>query len=287
MISPRCQPLLTILILLILATLACALPQAASSPPQSTPLTSVTSQATSIPAETSPGQKTITDPTSRPTPPLPVADHRIATHRIYGIAEFYDTLTLQNFIPRGVNYFALVPVQDHYEDRLFASGVYDHSRTLADFSAISAAGYNTVRIILDGCTSGDTCIGVQDGQGLNPAYLDNIVDLMNLAKDTNLFLLLVSHDLPELGGYAALANQDADPTYAAGRNAEFLTPAGIHAAQQYWADLISGLASRHAPFDIILGWELMDEQYYLSDQATFFPVYRKDHSRQWEILLYV
>ncbi len=269
MISPRSQLLITVLILLILATIACSLPQAASSPPTSLPLTSVTSQVTSIPEETPPGLQVISTPTSHPSPPPPVADHRIATHRIYGIAEFYDTLSLQKFIPRGVNYIALVPVQDHYEDRLFASGVYDHSRTRADFSAISAAGYNTVRIILDGCTSGDTCIGVQDGQGLNPAYLDNIVDLMNLAKETNLFLLLASRDLPEPGGYAALANQDANATYAAGRNAEFLTPAGIHAGQQYWADLLGGLASRHAPFDIILGWELLDEQYYLSDQPPF------------------
>lgn len=244
MISPRKKPFLITLVLLILATLACALPQAASPPSPSTPITSITSQATSIPSETSPGPHAITDPTSRPTPPPPVADHRIATHRIYGIAEFYDTLTLQNFIPRGVNYFALVPVQDHYEDRLFASGVYDHSRTMADFSTISAAGYNTVRIIVDGCTSGDTCNGVQDGQGLNPTYLDNIADLMNLAKDANLFVLLASQDLPELGGYEALANQDANATFAAGRNAEFLTPAGIQAAQQYWSDLLGGLASR-------------------------------------------
>ena len=268
MISPRSQRLISILLILILASLACGLPQAVSSPPPSTLIAPLTSQ-TNLPPTPSPSLQATIDPTSRPTLPPPVADHRIATHRIYGIAEFYDTLTFQNFIPRGVNYFVLVPVQDHYEDRLFARGVYDHSRTLADFSALSAAGYNTVRIIMDGCTSGDTCIGVQDGQGLNPAYLDNIVDLMNLAKQANLFVLIASQDLPELGGYEALANQGANATFASGRNAEFLTPAGIHAAQQYWSDVLGGLASRQAPFDVVLGWELLDEQYYISDQPPF------------------
>jgi hypothetical protein len=198
-----------------------------------------------------------------------VAEHRIATHRIYGIAEFYDRNTSQNFIPRGVNYFILVPILDHYEDRLFAEGVYDHNRTLADFIALSEAGYNSVRIILDGCITGNGCIGLEDGQGLNPAYLDNIVDLMNLAKEANLFLLLASTDLPELGGYAALAIQGASASFAPYRNAEILTSDGIRAAQRYWADLLGGLASRHAPFEVILGWELLSEQYFESDQLPF------------------
>jgi hypothetical protein len=267
MISPRRQPLLIILIILIITTLACAIPQTTIKP-TSLPITPLANQTSATPAP-SPNLAATTSPTARPTTPPVVAEHRIATHRIYGIAEFFDRKSMSGFIPRGANYFILVPVLDHYEDRLFAVGVYDHNRTQADFSALSAAGYNTVRITLDGCTSGDGCIGVEDGQGLNPAYLDNIVDLMNLARDANLFLLLASNDLPDLGGYAALANQDANTTFAPGRNAEFLTPAGIRTAQRYWADLLGGLATRHAPFEVILGWELLSEQFYLSDQPPF------------------
>jgi hypothetical protein len=198
-----------------------------------------------------------------------VAKHRIYTHRIYGLAAFYDRQTSRDFIPRGVNYSVLVPVQDHYENRLFAPGVYDHARTQADFAKLSTAGYNTVRIIFDGCTSSDACIGLENGQGLNPVYLDNMADLMSLAKEAGIFLLMVSQDLPEQGGYQALANLEASPTFAAGRNAEFLTRAGITASQKYWSDLLGGLAVRGAPFDAILGWELMDEAYYLSDQPPF------------------
>ncbi len=188
MVSPRSQSLLSIVIVLLIAILACKIPQTTSSTPTILPVTPAVNP-TSIPTANSPQSATATNPTSRPTSPPSVATHLIATHRIYGLAEFYDRATLASFIPRGVNYFILVPVLDHYEDRLFAVGVYDHNRTKSDFSTLSAAGYNTVRIILDGCTSGEGCIGVENGQGLNPAYLDNIVDLMNLARESDLFLL--------------------------------------------------------------------------------------------------
>ena len=268
MVSPRSQSLLSIVIVLFIAILACKIPQTTSSTPTILPITPAVNP-TSIPTASSPQSATATNPTSRPTSPPSVATHLIATHRIYGLAEFYDRATLASFIPRGVNYFILVPVLDHYEDRLFAIGVYDHNRTKSDFSTLSAAGYNTVRIILDGCTSGEGCIGVENGQGLNPAYLDNIVDLMNLARESDLFLLLTSKDLPDLGGYAALANQGSNVSFAPYRNAELLTSAGISTARKYWADLLGGLASRQAPFEIILGWELLNEGFYQSDQPPF------------------
>jgi len=268
MVSPRSQPLLAILLLLIIACLACRLPQTSNSTPTSLSITPAANPTNTITASSS-HPATTASATARPTTPPSVATHRIATHRIYGLAEFYDRSTSAGFIPRGVNYFIMVPVLDHYEDRLLAVGVYDHNRTQTDFSTLSAAGYNTVRIIIDGCTSGGGCIGLEDGQGLNPAYLDNIVDLMNLARESNLFLLLASKDLPDLGGYTALANQGANASFAPYRNTEFLTPAGIVASQKYWADLLGNLASRHAPFDVVLGWELISEQFYPSDQPPF------------------
>jgi len=268
MISPPRQPIFSILILLILSILACQLPEDIASTPTSLPITPAAERTSPATASASPSV-TLANPTARPTSLPAVPDHRITTHRIYGIADFYNLDTSQTFIPRGANYSILIPVLDHYEDRLFGVAVYDHNRTLADFKTLSAAGYNTVRIILDGCTSGAGCIGIEDGAGLNPAYLDNIVDLMKLAKETNLFLLFATNDLPELGGYQALANQGANQTFAAGRNAEILSPAGIQAAQKYWTDLLPGLIARHAPFDVVLGWELLAEQYYQSDQPPF------------------
>ena len=264
---PR-KPILSILVMLILAMLACQLPQDAILTPTSLPITPA-GERTSTPTAATALEATSANPTARPTALPEGPEHRISTHRIYGIAEFYDRDNSKTFTPRGANYSVLVPVLDHYEDRLLGVGVYDHNRTLADFTKLSAAGYNTVRISLDGCSSGSGCIGVEEGTGLNPAYLDNLVDLMKVAKDTNLFLLLASNDLPEQGGYQALADQGGDQAFAEGPNAEMLTPAGIEATQKYWTDLLSGLITRQAPFDTVLGWEILAEQYYQSDQAPF------------------
>jgi hypothetical protein len=258
----------SIITLLILGMLACQVPQNAASTPTSFSITPAGAPTPTVTAPPSP-PATSAAPTIRPTSPPEVADHRIATHRIYGIAGFYDQQNSQNFIPRGVNYSILVPVTDHYEDRLFGVGVYGHNRTLLDFKTLKAAGYNTVRIILDGCTTGDGCLGLENAEGMNPAYLDNMVDLMRLAKEQELFLLFASADLPELGGYQQLANQGASQAFSEGRNAGYLTPEGIQATQKYWTDLLTGLIAREAPLDIVLGWELQDEQYYQSDQAPF------------------
>ena len=268
MISKNHSVIFTILLLLIFSSLACQLPETLSFTPTSAPTTPAKNPTNTAPTITV--QPIISPvPTSNPTTPPAIASHLITTHRIYGIAEFFNRSTASNFIPRGVNYSLLVPVLGHYEDRLLAVGVYDHKRTQDDFAALSAAGYNAVRIILDGCISGSGCICVENGLGLNQEYLDNLVDLMRLAKEAHLVIIFASQGLPELGGYSAQANLDSGDKFAPGRNTQFLTANGIHASQQYWTDLLLGLASRQAPFEVVMAWELVDEQYYLADQAPF------------------
>ncbi len=264
----KVNPLHVLLALLLLAGLACRLPDAGLTTPTSPALTLVT-PATASPSATIAQPPSPVPATARPTsPPLGVV-HRIAIHRIYGLAEFYDRTTTERFIPRGVNYFLLMPEEDHYEDRLLATGIYDPKRVQADFASLAGAGYNTVRILLDGCSSGGSCLGIQDGQGLNPAYLDNLADLLSLAKANNLFVLLGIQGLPELGGYREMAAQGSNASFGAGINAQLLTKQGIQASQQFWSDLLSGLAARQAAFDTILGWELVGEQYFQADQPPF------------------
>lgn len=269
--SFRSKRLKLALTLLISAMLACHMPRDA------TPLAPIATlaQTTPAPASSSANPTALNSaagsptPTTSPTPVAQAAAHIISTHRIYGLAGFYDHATAQTFIPRGVNYAFPVPVLDHYEDRLLAVGVYDHARTLADFSRLASAGYNAVRILFDACTSGDGCIGLPNGEGLNPAYLDNLADLIKLGRDAHLYLVLVSSGLPDLGGYAAMANQSASQQFAAGRNAATLTTTGIQAAQRYWSDVLVGLITRQAPLEIILGWELQDEAYFDAGQPPF------------------
>jgi len=192
--------------------------------------------------------------------------HRIAIRQVDGIAEFYNVATGERFVPRGVNYFYIVPVDGGFEDRVFGVDEYDAGRVRADFAALAGNGYNTVRIFLDTCGSGPGCIGSATGSGLNGVYLDNIAEVMRIARDEGLFLLLTSNDLPDQGGYWELSNRGANRFFEGYRNAHYLTSYGVLAATRYWGDLLDGLAARGAPFEVVLGWSLLNEQWYFNDQ---------------------
>jgi hypothetical protein len=257
-----------VFLVLLIAALGCSVPPALTPTPTGLPVTPAASGqpgSPSPPAATPRATTYVPGPTS---PPAPLT-HRIAIRYVYGLAEFYDRQSGEKFVPRGVNYFNLVQVLARYEDRSFGVGVYDRAQVQADFQRLRAAGYNTVRMFIDSCSSGPGCLAIEDGQGLNPAYLDNIVEVMALAKENDLVLLLTSNDLPDQGGYAELANQGSSEQFAGYRNAYYLTEQGLQAQRNYWGDLLSGLITRGAPLDAVLGWELLNEQWYFSDQPPF------------------
>ena len=195
-----------------------------------------------------------------------VPDHRIGVRSVEGSGELYDRLSGERFVVRGANY-AFVPLGDgHYELLLLKDGVYDGARTRQDFARIADLGYNTVRVFLDHCTKGPGCIGDSDNAGLNPAYLDNIADMMAAAREAGLVVLFTSNDLPDQGGYAEEANAQSGATFGGYRNSYYLTPGAISATRRYWRDLLTGLIERQASFDAVLAWELVNEQWMFADQ---------------------
>jgi hypothetical protein len=199
-------------------------------------------------------------------PDWTVPDHRIGVHSVEGTGELYDRLSSERFVVRGANY-AFVPLGDgRYELLLLKDGVYDGARTRQDFTRMAALGYNTVRVFLDHCTKGPGCIGDSDNAGLNPAYLDNIADLMAAAREAGLVVLFTSNDLPDQGGYAEEANAQSGATFGGYRNSYYLTPGAISGTRRYWRDLLTGLIERQAAFDAVLAWELVNEQWMFADQ---------------------
>lgn len=192
-----------------------------------------------------------------PTPAEPVA-HRITIQD----GQFIDRATGAVFVPRGVNYFHIVDAAD----RFFSPRVFDRDRIADEFAGLAAAGYNTVRIFLDGCNIGADCMTIAGESGLNPAYLDVIAEVMTLARDHDLVLLLTSNDLPDGGGYRDRAARDDSDVFPGYRNSDFLTASGHQAIADYWQDLLSGLAQRGAPFEAVLGWSILNEHWLFSDQ---------------------
>ncbi len=183
-----------------------------------------------------------------------------------GRSEFYDSETGKEFVVRGANFIQLVDAGGHFEDRLLSTSVWDPEAFRTDMQILSSRGYNTVRIFFDSCNAGPTCIADPSGSGLVGAYLDNMVEAMRIAKEEGIFLQLTSNDIPDNGGYGDMANRESGETMAGYRNAHMLTASGHAAAHLYWRDLMAGLVARHAPFDAVLGWELLNEQWLFSMQ---------------------
>jgi len=220
-------------------------------------------------SSTTPATATLIPPTaiSQPTtePAQPQAEHLISIRQQDGVGEFYNKQTGEKYVPRGTNY-VYVPVNDGYTTWLLKVGQYDPQRTRADFSQLAGLGYNTVRVFLDQCNQGSGCIGDEDNVGLNPAYLDNIADMMVAARESRIFILFTSNDLPDQGGYSEEANSGSGENFAGYRNSYYLTPQAITATRRYWRDLLTGLVERNAAFDAVLAWELLNEQWMFRDQ---------------------
>ena len=197
--------------------------------------------------------------------PHPQAEHRIRVKQVNGAGEFYDKQTNETFVPRGVNY-VFVPWGNGQTNLLLHEGIYDPQRTRDDFAALAGLGYNTVRVFLDHCSRGTGCIGDDDEIGLNPDYLDNIADMMSAGRETGVYILFTSNDLPDQGGYAEEANLGSGQTLAGYRNSYYLSPHAITATRRYWRDLLTGFVERNAAFDAVLGWQLLNEQWMFRDQ---------------------
>ncbi|MBN1304431.1 MAG: discoidin domain-containing protein [Anaerolineales bacterium] len=199
------------------------------------------------------------------SPPVGPAQHRIGVRNVNGQGEFYDKETNDRFVVRGANY-AFVPLGSGYTNLLLKVGLYDPVRTRDDFRKISDLGYNTVRVFLDHCAQGPNCIGDQDNQGLNPEYLDNIADMLAAGKETGIYILFTSNDLPDQGGYSEEANTGSGAGFAGYRNSYYLRPHAVTATRRYWGDLLTGLVDRNAAFEAVLGWQLLNEQWMFIDQ---------------------
>jgi len=197
------------------------------------------------------------------------AEHVIGIRDAEGGAEFYNRQTGEQFIPRGSNYidFAEPIPQTLWEDYVFGAGTYRPENIRAEFRILAEHGYNTVRLFFDHCYSGPSCIGNRSGDGLNPVFLDNMVHVMNIAKEEGLFLLLTANGVPLDGNYFPTFEQEfrssPDGFQEFNGNAYYLHEAGVAMQEKYWHDLLSGLVERNAPFEIVFAWQLQNEYFTL------------------------
>ncbi len=182
------------------------------------------------------------------TTALPIAESRwieVAGDR------FIDTRTGAEFVPIGVN--LLRKFGGGGGDRMFAS--YDPAWVDEQLEAVSGFGFNTVRFFLDMCMECTTT-----SEGIRQDYLDNLADLLVRLEAHDLVALPTSNDVPDPGFSERLPCCEPFGGY---RNSLYLSEEGHTIATEYWTELIAGIQERGAPTHHLLGWELVNEQFFL------------------------
>jgi hypothetical protein len=181
-----------------------------------------------------------------------------------GFGEFYDRQTGQPFVPRGSIFVRRrlneTPTgQFVFSSSTFAVGAYDSAAAESALQAMSAEGYDAVRVFLDvTCRSG--CLSDPAApNGLSRTYLGNLVDFLQRAKNHGLYVLIAAEALPYGSSYEALAKSDCCTTFGP-ENVQFLTGNGAEGHLRFWQALIQTLNSLAAPLDAVWGFEVVAEQ---------------------------
>jgi hypothetical protein len=199
--------------------------------------------------------------TSIPTD-IPLPAHRIQVRVVDGVGEFYDTLTGETFVPRGMNYNRFLrSVSGPIYDSVLSTTRYDPETVEADLAAIQALGFNVIRIMLETCgVAVDGCVAASNGR-LNPDYFANLADFLERARAHGLYVMVASNTLPDDGYWinATASLQDAQFESA---NNEFLNPNAVPSYVDYWESLIRALIEANAPLDVIWAYELRQEHHF-------------------------
>ncbi len=195
-----------------------------------------------------------------------LARHRIAVRSTATLAELYDVTTGDSVVPRGNNYIRLATQNlpgggTTFYHSTFNVGTYDASVTETALASMQSSGYNTVRVWLNGCC--ENGIGDPAG-GLSTAYLANVTDFLQRARNHGIFVIFSTDWVPSLGGYT---NSYADCTQFGGYNTLNLCAGGVQANTNFFHDLAQGLVNQGAELDAVFAYELRNEYFYEADQA--------------------
>lgn len=190
----------------------------------------------------------------------PVPEHhidiRIAEN---GVGEFYNRITGDKFIPRGMNYVRLANQtksdgSSTFGHALFDPGQYNSLKVSSDLSKMHNDGYNVVRVFLSPDTMGTPT------SGFSADYMKNIVEFLKYAKANEMYVIFTLDWIPG-GKYGSILSADCCSTFAL-MNANFLPKAGLEANKVFFQDFARELIKMGAPTEYIFSYQLRNEMFY-------------------------
>jgi hypothetical protein len=213
-----------------------------------------------------PGPPPPVPPPPPPGPAPPPLPHVLGVRNTGGYDEFYNRQTGQSFVPRGSTFVRrrvneTPGFQQVFSSSTFIVGLYNATTAGAALQAMSAEGYNTVRVFLDvtcrvGCLSDPSAT-----DGLSRAYLLNVADFIQRAKANGIFVVLSLEALPYGSSYETLARTNCCTTFD-GENVLYLTANGTEGHRLFWQALIRDLHTVAAPLDYVWAYELVSEVFF-------------------------
>ena len=225
---------------------------------------------TTCTARATPTEPPTATSTVPPTPTdTPLVAHRIQVRVVNGVGEFYDSVTGEKFVPRGMNYNRFLrSANGAINDNVLSTTRYDPETVEKDFTAMRALGFNVIRIMLETCGPHENgCITDASGR-LNPAYFVNVADFLERAKAHGLYVMVSSNTLPDDGYWINATAALQDEYFQSGAN-EFLNPKTFPIYVDYWEFVIRALIEANAPLDAIWAYELRQEQHFDWNYAPF------------------
>jgi hypothetical protein len=183
---------------------------------------------------------------------------------------FYETTSGERFTPQGVNWVKLEigdqkwPANVSFSPGYFKAHFEEIRRSI---QAMAKLGYNVIRIRLDA----KGISGPKNGKGLDPKYVDNLINFIRMANQENIYVLLTGQWLPE--NYYSIAYTKPDArifSQTSGVNQLLLSKELTRAFGQYESDLI-GKIKEQAPelLSGVFAFDIWNEQSFSAKDLPF------------------
>ncbi len=183
---------------------------------------------------------------------------------------FFIKATDERFIPRGFNHTVLAK---HWH-ATFNTDVYRHDSMENVLAEMHRIGANVIRVWIWG-RQGDTGFtGSKKSQGLDGAYMENVVDFLRLAARYQIYVIPILDETPHNAYYDALM---VDPAHevnpdVGGYNRQYLAQGPIAAKRAAIADFVRCIKeSDPGLINTVLGWSLANEVFVNYTDGPFSP----------------
>lgn len=206
---------------------------------------------------------------------------RIAVRPTAGHAEFFNTRTGAVWVPRGFNYTVLDSTPDSppgtFQHVELTTGLFNSAGVEAALEGIHSAGFDVVRIFIDGGDAwhqarGEFGIGgPADSRGIYQPYVDDLIEFLRFAAAHDVYVVPVFTLFPHNRYFSGLVASGADVSEFGYPNNLYLSPAAIDAKVRYVRDVVRAVKQYQGGrlLPAIFSWEIQNEMYFSSDAAPF------------------